>query len=64
MTWHSAELLDFGKTQKSLNIDPKVKTTLHYVASFYCQRRYSYLGLVSPLDFEYKYNQKIYEKAA
>ena len=24
----------------------------------------SYLGLVSPLDFEYKYNQKTYENAA
>jgi len=23
-----------------------------------------YLGLVSPRDFEYSYNQKIYEKAA
>jgi hypothetical protein len=32
--------------------------------SFYCKRRHSYLGLVSPLDFEYRYNQKIYENAA
>jgi hypothetical protein len=26
--------------------------------------RHSYLGLVSPLGFEYKYNQKTYENAA
>ncbi len=36
-----------------------------YIEIFYNRkRRHSYLGLVSPLDFEYKYNQKTYENAA
>ncbi|MDM8535674.1 IS3 family transposase [Desulfobacterales bacterium HSG17] len=36
-----------------------------YIEIFYNRkRRHSYLGLVSPMDFEYKYNQKTYENAA
>jgi len=36
-----------------------------YIEIFYNRkRRHSYLGLESPLDFEYKYNQKTYENAA
>ena len=36
-----------------------------YIEIFYNRkRRHSYLGLVSPMEFEYKYNQKTYENAA
>jgi transposase InsO family protein len=36
-----------------------------YIEIFYNRkRRHSYIELVSPLDFEYKYNQKTYENAA
>ena len=36
-----------------------------YIEIFYNRkRRHSYLGLVSPKDFEYMYNQKTYENAA
>ncbi len=36
-----------------------------YIEIFYNRKkRHSYLGLVSPMDFEYKYNQKTYENAA
>ena len=36
-----------------------------YIEIFYNRkRRHSYLGLVSPLDFKYKYNQKTYENSA
>ena len=36
-----------------------------YIEIFYNRKkRHSYLRLVSPLDFEYKYNQKTYKNAA
>ena len=36
-----------------------------YIEIFYNRkRRHSYLGFVSSLDFEYKYNQKTYENSA
>jgi saccharopine dehydrogenase-like NADP-dependent oxidoreductase len=37
---------------------------IHKAEELVGKRRHSYLGLVSPLDFEYKYNQKTYENAA
>ena len=46
--------------------DRKLKSSLfEYIEIFYNRkRRRSYLGLVSPRDFEYMYNQKTYENAA
>ena len=37
---------------------------MQVILSFYCKRKHFNLGLVSPLDFEYKYNQKKYENTA
>ncbi len=45
---------------------PFTKSSIfEYIEIFYNRkRRHSYLGLVNPMDFEYKYNQKTYENAA
>jgi transposase InsO family protein len=50
---------------KVMRPDKKLKGIFEYIEIFYNRkRRHSYLGLLSPMDFEYKYNQKTYENAA
>lgn len=53
----------YGQTYESRQ---EAKSSIfEYIEIFYNRkRRHSYLGLVSPRDFEYGYNQQTYEKAA
>ena len=54
---------EYGQTYETRQ---ETKSSIfEYIEIFYNRkRRHPYLGLASPLDFEYKYNQKTYENVA
>jgi hypothetical protein len=59
--YSESRILKDTKSILDQNFVEKYCKLMQVALSFYCKRKHSYLGLVSPMELEY--NQKTYENA-